>query len=80
MNFSIAYADDVIIIAKLVFSWAKDNGLGVNATKTELALFTRRLKIRHIGKACGLKPNLKHKIDLDFSQTRPILTYASIAC
>ena len=57
----IGYADDIIIIArgscintirdliegalKLVSSWTRENGLGVNASKTELVLFTRRYKI-----------------------------------
>ena len=57
----IAYADDVVILIsgkhlptitnlmesalKELSEWAKLNGLGVNPSKTELVLFTRKRKI-----------------------------------
>lgn len=57
----VAYADDVVIIIsgkhlptmsdlmqsalKELATWAKQNGLGVNPSKTELVLFTRKYKI-----------------------------------
>lgn len=57
----VGYADDIAILARGKFtdtlseliegalntvkSWAENNGLGVNADKTELVLFTRRYKI-----------------------------------
>ncbi|XP_065367256.1 uncharacterized protein LOC135960009 [Calliphora vicina] len=72
----VAYADDVVILIKGKFlstisdimqeslgdlsSWAKTNGLGVNPSKTELVLFTRKYKVErfNLPKLDGVEPSL----------------------